>query len=173
MQTAQEHPLILTLRLDKDSHAFFTNQRKQYFPPERNYLEAHLTLFHHLSNQKEVSNFLSSLDVLQFELQVTGLMNLGAGVAYRIGSPELLCLRNTISGQFSTSLIPQDRQGFRPHITIMNKSTPQDARTLLNELSASFQQFSITATGLDLWSYLGGPWRHEETFDFRNRPSQL
>jgi hypothetical protein len=164
----QNYPLILTLRLDTDSQAFFNEQRKLYFPTERNYLEAHLSLFHQLPNEKEVFDFLKNLDISAFQLQVTGLMNLGAGVAYRVDSPELIALRKSIAGQFSSYLIPQDQQGFRPHITVMNKSTPELARALLAELSVDFQQFSITATGLDLWSYLGGPWRHEQTFFFEN-----
>jgi 2'-5' RNA ligase len=166
MQTEQEYPLILTLRLDDDSQAFFNQQRKQYFPVERNYLDAHLTLFHQLPNLAEVADFIRNLDISVFDLQISGLRNLGAGVAYLVESPELHALRKTIAARFLAYLIPQDQQGFRPHITIMNKSTPEQARKLLAELSADFHPFSIKATGLDLWVYLGGPWRHEQTFGF-------
>ncbi|MET1057903.1 MAG: 2'-5' RNA ligase family protein [Pedobacter sp.] len=166
-QHEDRYPLILTLRLDQDSQAFFDQQRKLYFPAERNYLEAHLTLFHQLPDGHEKVDFMKNLAVPEFELKVTGLRNLGAGVAYRIESPELLALRKTIAAEFSGQLIPQDRQGYRPHITIMNKTTPQEALALLADLAADFGEFTIKATGLDLWSYLGGPWRHENTFYFK------
>ena len=166
MHTEQDYPLILTLRLDEVQQAFFNQQRKLYFPPERNYLDAHLTLFHQLPDIPEVRDFLLGLDITGFDLQVIGLRNLGAGVAYLIDSADLSALRKKVAVKFSKYLIPQDQQGFRPHITIMNKTTPEQARNLLAELSVDFQPFTVKATGLDLWAYLGGPWRHEQTFSF-------
>ena len=44
-------PLILTLELDERSFAFFGAQRRRYFPPERNFIPAHLTLFHALPGE--------------------------------------------------------------------------------------------------------------------------
>ena len=41
-------PVIITLQLEADAAAFFTTQRKAYFPAHINYLDAHLTLFHAL-----------------------------------------------------------------------------------------------------------------------------
>jgi len=156
-----EQPLILTLKLDKDSQAFFEAQRKKYFPPERNWLEAHLMLFHQLPNDHHTRHFLNGFIHELFVLQVTGLMNLGAGVAYRVESPALSALQRELSRHFAAMLIPQDRQGFRPHITIMNKTTPEEARELITDLSVNFESFAITAIGFDLWTSLGGPWRHE------------
>ena len=164
MQATEKQPLILTLRLDADSQEFFNVQRRLYFPPERNYLDAHLTLFHQLRDEPETFNYLENLHQNAFDLQVAGLINLGAGVAYKIESAELLTLRRKLSAHFSNVLIPQDKQGFRPHITIMNKVQPDTAKALLAELSESFAPFSIHATGLDVWVYLNGPWEHKATF---------
>ena len=41
-------PLVLTLVLDAQSFAFFDGLRRRHFPPERNVIAAHLTLFHAL-----------------------------------------------------------------------------------------------------------------------------
>lgn len=41
-------PLILTLLLDTATEAHLTILRTKYFPPARNYLSAHVTLFHAL-----------------------------------------------------------------------------------------------------------------------------
>ncbi len=166
MQTQQE-PLILTLQLDAASSEFFNEQRQRYFPPERNFLKAHLTLFHHLTNTAETREYLAGIEHKCFKLQVTGLMNLGGGVAYKIESPTLLQLRKILVARFNDVLIPQDRQGFRPHITVQNKVLPEQAKTLMNTLQADFKPFKIESTGLHLWAYLGGPWRHEANYTFR------
>jgi 2'-5' RNA ligase len=159
-------PLILTLRLDVETQAFFNARRKRYFPPGRNYLDAHLTLFHQLPNNPVTIGYLANLHYEPFTLQTNSLMNLGAGVAYRIDSPELKSLHKLISNHFQDVLIPQDRQGFRPHIVVMNKSTPAMARALMAELTTTFQPFNFQATGLNLWTYLDGPWQHLRSFTF-------
>jgi hypothetical protein len=46
-------PLILTLRMDERSQERFDRLRETHFPPERNYLRAHLTLFHKLPGERE------------------------------------------------------------------------------------------------------------------------
>ena len=44
-------PLILTAELPPDLHRWATELRRAHFPPERNLLEAHVTLFHALPAQ--------------------------------------------------------------------------------------------------------------------------
>lgn len=168
MQTEQEHPLILTLRLDTESQAFFDQERERYFPQERNYLKAHLTLFHQLPNDLQTFELLTSIPHKFFEIKVIGLMNLGGGVAYRLESTVLMGLHKKLSSAFADALIPQDRQSYRPHITIQNKVTPQQAKTLLAKKITEFQPFNIAAIGLDVWTYLGGPWKHETFYPFRD-----
>jgi hypothetical protein len=46
-------PLILTLQMDERSQERFDRLRELHFPPERNYLSAHLTLFHKLPGERE------------------------------------------------------------------------------------------------------------------------
>ena len=167
MQTKQA--LILTLRMDSKSQEFFNAQRICYFPQDRNTLDAHLTIFHQLPNEPATYDFFAGLRQPSFQLQVVGLMNLGAGVAYSIKSGELQLFRKRLSDHFMEKLIPQDRQPYRPHITIMNKSTPVRARELLLALSKGFKMFSVEGIGVDLWTYLDGPWRHEVSVPF-HRP---
>ena len=70
-------PLILTLRFDERSSAFFDEQRRRYFPPARNFIPAHLTLFHHLPGehlptiQRDIEACASERK--PFSLDVTGL----------------------------------------------------------------------------------------------------
>jgi 2'-5' RNA ligase len=160
------NPLILTLRLDEVSQQFFDERRALYFPAARNFLKAHLTLFHKLPDSSQTIDLLRSLSVPGFTLQVTGLINLGAGVAYQLESNKLKSIHQTLRTQLTTLLSPQDKQGFRPHITIQNKTTPAAAKALLEELTSNFKPFAIHAVGLDLWEYLGGPWAHRMYFPF-------
>ena len=46
-------PLIVTLTLDAPARERFDALRRRHFPPERNHLAAHLTLFHALPGELE------------------------------------------------------------------------------------------------------------------------
>ena len=85
-------------------------------------------------------------------------MSLGRGVAYRIEAPALVSLRAELADTFAGLLTPQDAGGWRPHVTIQNKVTPQVAKLLLGELSRGFVPRSVEIAGLAAWWYRGGPW---------------
>jgi hypothetical protein len=164
----EQMSLILTLRLDAVSQAFFNGLRLAHFPPERNFLKAHLTLFHQLPDTQATRQYLSALKFRVFDMSLSGLYHLGAGVAYRIESVELQKLHLRMSRHFHDILIPQDRQRFQPHITIQNKVTPEASRILLKELTGVFESFTVQAIGMDLWEYHGGPWQHSFGYVFAN-----
>ncbi|WP_442591369.1 2'-5' RNA ligase family protein [Pedobacter sp. AW31-3R] len=166
MMGSYEPALILTLRMDEASALYFDGLRQLHFPPERNFLKAHLTLFHKLPEDAGLLERLSVVDFAGFEMEVTGLINLGAGVAFRLESEELLRLRHRLMELFEFGLSAQDSQGFRGHVTVQNKTSPEQARTLLAELSAGFKPFRVQALGLDIWYYLGGPWAHAGYYPF-------
>ena len=103
------------------------------------------------------------------EMSVTGLRFTGRGVAYVLASDALSAFRARLADQFeslSEGLTAQDRQGWRPHVTVQNKVDPGTARALHAELEAEFKPFHFTAPGLLLWRYLGGPWERRGTFTF-------
>lgn len=168
---SEEHaPFILTLAMDPKSFALFDGLRRRHFPPERNVIPAHLTLFHHLPGDREdaISCELEALCERQppMTLAVTGLRSLGRGVAYTVDAPELEALRRALAKAWQPWLTPQDRQGFRPHVTVQNKVAPAEARDLLSALQATFAPFAVQGEGLHLWRYLGGPWRLVRTVPF-------
>jgi 2'-5' RNA ligase len=102
--------------------------------------------------------------------EVSGVRHLGAGVAFSIESPELQEMRALIKSEFVSWLGSQDIQKWQPHITVQNKSSKPRADELYRVLSQSFQRHSITITGLDLWEYLGGPWRPITTLLLNSSP---
>lgn len=164
-------PLILTLRLDPATQSRFDRERRAHFPPARNHLSAHLTLFHHLPGEAldDVVARLAETCRGQpgFDLAVEEVWMMGRGVAYRLRAPELQALRAGLATAWRDRLTPQDRQPLRPHVTIQNKVPVEAARALHAGLSATFAPFTARATGLLLWHYRGGPWEPAGEFPFR------
>jgi hypothetical protein len=99
-------------------------------------------------------------------LEASSLRLLGRGVAFAISSPALVGLREDLASRWSEWLTAQDRQLFKPHVTIQNKVSPSDAWTLHDRLSREFERFPIEGSGLLLWRYLGGPWEQAGAFPF-------
>lgn len=163
-------PLILTLALHPDDQARFERLRQLHFPTSRNLIPAHVTLFHHLPGL-EIEAVRHAIEARgaapPFAVAVSGLRFLGRGVAYALDSPALLTLRAGLAREWNGWLTPQDRQGYRPHVTIQNKASPEAARALHAKLQAAFTPFTVRAEGLDLWRYLGGPWDPQGHHPFR------
>ncbi len=157
---------ILTLELDADSFAWLDDLRRKHFPPERNVLSAHLTLFHKL-DQTRVESMKAVLrhGLNPLLLTFSGLRSLGGGVAVIVESPELLSLRARLAAAAAGHLTPQDKQGFRPHVTIQNKVTPAHARDLMATLQRDFVPRIGQGIGLQVWRYLGGPWALHERLE--------
>jgi hypothetical protein len=155
-------PLILTLAFDEPTFARFDGERRRHFPEALNRIPAHATLFHHLPGDRErgVIEAITALAraVPPPEVAVTGLRFTGRGVAYVLDSGGLATFRARLAKGFEPFLTAQDRQGWRPHVTVQNKVAPDVARALHADLSAGFAPFHFTAPATLLWRYLGGPW---------------
>lgn len=168
--TTSPAPLILTLTLDAASQAFFDEQRRRYFPPGRNYLGAHLTLFHALPGAEEaaVTEHLGTVAATAqpLALGVAGVRFMGRGVMYSLECPPLVVLHRRLQQQWQPWLTAQDRQGLHPHITVQNKVEPAEARALHAQLAAGFEPFVALGTGLALWAYRGGPWEARQRWQF-------
>jgi len=155
-------PLIITAALDEGAFDWFQDLRQTHFPVHRNIVPAHLTLFHALPGDQEASIAETVRAACAsrgpLTMAVRGPWFIGRGVAYRIASADLDALRAELAQAFAPWLTPQDRAAFRPHITIQNKADPDEARALCERLQLEFEPFDITAEGLLVWRYLGGPW---------------
>jgi 2'-5' RNA ligase len=163
-------PLILALQLNDEAFRLFDALRRQHFPPERNFILAHLTLFHALPGRREPQRReeLRAVCAQQapLPLRFPRLRSLGRGVAVEVNSPELGRLRQSLARRWADALGAQDRQGYRPHIMLQNKVSVAAARELLDHLRADWTHMTATGEGLLLWHYLGGPWRLVEVFGF-------
>ena len=134
-------------------------------------MPAHISLFHHLPG----SELEAVIDRLKFVgrhhpaplVEASGLRSLGRGVAIALHSPSLAAIRAELADAWLPLLIPQDREGWRGHVTIQNKVTPAAARATLLQLAPGFEAFSFRIAGIDVWRYLGGPWEHLKTVALR------
>lgn len=155
-------PLIVTLQLDASSTDYFNRLRAAHFPPAINHLKAHVTLFHNLPGDREhavlESLALEAARRAPFAVAVAGLMKLGRGTAFRLESQTLLDMRSALAAAFAPWLTRQDREKFRPHVTVQNKVSAAQAVALFEHLSRDFSRFEAIAEGLQLWRYEGGPW---------------
>jgi 2'-5' RNA ligase len=158
----QARPLVVTLEIDDVAQARFDAERLALFPPGRTAVGAHVTLFHALPGAHEpdaVRELAAAAAAREpFPVEVPELMSLGRGVAYRLHSAELLRLHRELQVHWWEGLSAQDRQGYRPHVTVQNKVSPEVAAGTLAQLRQRFTPFSITARAVRLWRYDGGPW---------------
>ncbi|ONF95308.1 2'-5' RNA ligase family protein [Sphingomonas jeddahensis] len=155
-------PIIVTALFGKADQAWFDGLRQRHFPPERNHIAAHLTMFHHLppSAVEELKRRLTdeTRGMPAPEARLGAPFSLGRGVAYRIVSPALEHIRAGIADAFAGLLTPQDQAGWRPHVTVQNKVEPAAAKALLAALSADYRPRALAVAGLAAWWYRGGPW---------------
>jgi 2'-5' RNA ligase len=163
-------PLIVTLRLDEHSFARLDALRRAHFPPARNHIPAHATLFHHLpgAHREEIAAHLAQLcaGTPPVPIMAETVRFLGRGVAIVLASPPFERLRADLARHWSASLTPQDRQPFRPHVTVQNKVSAAEAQALYTRLQAEFVPFAAKGIGLCLWRYKGGPWEPLGKFRF-------
>jgi hypothetical protein len=163
-------PIIVTALMGAADFAWADGQRRAHFPPERNMLSAHITLFHHLppSALDEVKGRLKALCAgPPPPARLTEVMLLGRGVAFRVESPALIAMRDDLASAFAGLLTPQDMARPRLHITIQNKVAPETAKALSARLRTDFRPRPLAIAGLAAWHYRGGPWELAMKAGFR------
>ena len=166
-------PFIVTAALPADIQGWAEGLRRAHYPPERNHLHAHVTLFHAFAPSllDELVRFLPRItgEFATPQAEIIGLMDLGTGTAIALASPQLLTLRSVIADHFHGSLTAQDLHEPRPHITIQNKVTKREARALQAALAPTLTQRRFAFPALELHLYKGGPWELIKRSAFRGR----
>jgi hypothetical protein len=163
-------PIIVSATFAATDQQWLNGLRQAYFPPERNHLAAHLTLFHHLppSLEPELRHRLATIArQSRPAARAGGIVSLGRGVAIAIDSPDLKAIRADLADPFGGVLTPQDAAGWRPHVTIQNKVSPHEARALQAMLTRDFRPRPVGIAGLAAWWYRGGSWELIAAYPFR------
>lgn len=163
-------PLILTFQLDPLSQERLDAWRARYFPKDRNFLKAHLTIFHQLPGQsfESIEVQLEDFAAEQFPFAITfdQLLTKQGFVGIRASGESLETQRSELSELFAALLRSQDKQPYRPHVTIANLGSPREAASCFKELEKDFTPWAGKVQGLELYHYRGGPWEFAKRFPF-------
>lgn len=164
-------PLIITAELPLDLFSWANQLRQDYYPPERNHLKAHVTLFHALppSSEGEVRDLLAAIVKANSPVpaRLEGVMPLGKGTALKISSPGMIALWEEMADHFHGLLPPQDMHAPRLHVTVQNKVTIEEAKALQADLEMSIIPRDFTFRGFELHAYMQGPWKLIKNWRFR------
>ena len=163
--------LIVAAELAKPDFEWLDALRRRHYPPDRNRVEAHLTLFRTLppSAEDEARRSLgrAAASERRPQAQLAGVMDLDSGVALRVASPALERVRDELAADFRGLQTSQDLGRWTPHVTIQNKVEPRVARALMLELRARLEPRPLQITGLKLVRYLEEGWLPVDVFRFR------
>jgi hypothetical protein len=162
--------LIVTAEITPEDFSWLEKLRRAHYPPERNQVPAHLTMFRALpaSAEPELRRRLARAVTRDPpRAMISAIMDLGGGVAFRVTSPDLEIIREELADELHGLLSAQDAGGWQPHVTIQNKVSPKLARALKQSLELSFRPRPIGISGLGAHRYVGGPWEHLAQYSFR------
>ncbi|WP_432513541.1 2'-5' RNA ligase family protein [Kineococcus sp. SYSU DK001] len=162
-------PLIVSAVVDEPVQEAWDALRRRYFPPERNQLAAHLTVFHALPGDAAGEVCDAVRDACRHPAphgEVVSVRSLGRGAALVVECPGLGAARTRIARALAGRLTRQDEQGFRPHVTVQNFVDPATARATVAELTAGFAPRGFTVRELAVFRYRGGPWEPFAQFAF-------
>jgi len=166
-----KQPFIVTAILPPDLAHWANTLRTAHYPPDRNYVKAHVTLFHSLPHfcGDEIRAALAQEAAGQgpVEAQLSGLALQDAGNALRLRSPEMLDVRGRLADRFHGLLTAQDMHEPQLHVTIQNKVTRQEARRLHAQLEPDIKPRKFQFLGLGLHIYRGGEWDFVRKYQFR------
>ena len=165
-------PLSVTAQLPPDVFAWADTLRRAHFPPERNKIRAHVTLFNSLppSVEDEVRRLLARhTAAAPPPARIAGLMALGGGTAFAIESAVLSAIHADMVESLHGVLTAQDGGRRRLHVTVQNKVSGTDAKALQADLARDFRPRNFAFAALELHRYRGGPWENAGTWPFRGR----
>ncbi|MDE8652035.1 2'-5' RNA ligase family protein [Novosphingobium album (ex Liu et al. 2023)] len=168
--TGKRPPLLVTAELPPDILGWADALRRAHYPPERNRLRAHVTLFHALppAIEPELRQVLADLARSPPpEARISGLMKLDNGTAIAVESPAMVELHARIAERLHGLLTRQDTQPLRLHITIQNKVPPTAARALQAELAPRIEPRAFRFPAFGLYAWEEGLWRPIRSIAFR------
>ncbi|WP_062784882.1 2'-5' RNA ligase family protein [Novosphingobium capsulatum] len=171
-------PLVLTARLPAALFGQMEGLRRANYPPERNHVPAHVTLFHALppSAQGEVQRLAARVcaQTPPPAAQLAGLADLGTGMAVAVHSPALAAVHADLAEALQGLLGLADQGRPRFHVTVQNKVVRSEARALQAALAGRFEGQAFAFAGLDLHAIErlpqgGATWQPVGQWTFRGR----
>ncbi len=160
--------MILTLAFDSASFAILEQARQRHFPPARNFIPAHLTLFQQLPEPSApaLARYLNCIAArtppLGFAL--ARVLDFGGGAAFGLDMPGHDALHDRLRRGWRRHITASDDRRRTPHVTVQNKVARDVALATLDALRRDFAPWPGTADRLLLWHYRGGPWEAAGAF---------
>lgn len=167
---ARGAPLLITAELPSPVFAWADALRRAHYPPERNRLGAHVTLFHGLPPSAEgaVRRLLGELAQRPAPAaRIAGLMDLGGGTALSVDSPAMAALHGELAERLHGLVQQRDARPLRLHITVQNKVPRAAARALQAELAGDLPSRAFRFRGLVLSKWQDDLWRTAQLYRFR------
>lgn len=167
-------PLLVTAVLPPAVFAWAEGLRRTHYPPARNRLAAHVTLFHALppSAEKEVRRLLSDRTARTPPpmAEIAGIMDLAGGTAFSIRSRGLEALHADLADRLSGLIQQRDDRPLRLHVTVQNKVPRKEAQALQNLLSGAAHPRRFRFAGLLLSHWRDEAWWPGQDYPFRGKP---
>jgi hypothetical protein len=163
-------PILVTAGFAPGDDGWLQALRQAHYPPERNLVPAHLTLFRLLppSAEAELSRRLAAaVRAPPPRARIAAVIDLGEGTALRVDSEDLEAIRGDLALALHGLLTPQDQASWGPHVTLQNKVAPGIAHRLQAELAGRCDRRPLAIDSLTSWRYLGGPWAPVRRHPFR------
>ena len=163
-------PIVVTALFGDGDNGWLQQLRRTHFPPGRNRVPAHLTLFHHLPPSLDTeldARLACAARAPPPPAMLAGVLDMGVATGLRVESAALEAIRGELAEAFHGLLTPQDRAPWRPHVTIQNKVEVAVARSLRQHLRATFEVRPLALRALASWRYLEGEWEAVKTYPFR------
>lgn len=163
--------MLVTAELPLDILAWADDLRRAHYPPERNRIAAHVTLFHGLtpSAEREIRAALAQAASTHAppQAQIAGIMPLGGGTALKVVSLGMVAIHRELADMFHGLLTRQDSHPLVLHITVQNKVTQEAAKGLQETLKRTLEPRKFAFPGLLLHEYRDGMWDFVQAWRFR------
>ncbi len=165
LKPPEQRATIVTAWIHPDDLLFFHRARAKFFPGHRNFLSAHLTLFHHI--RPGIRDRFIGMATALVETRETPFppllikppFSMGRGVAYGVEAAPLIALRQPLRDHFELALSEQDARPWKkPHLTVQNKVEKAEASRLARHLLRIYRPGYLRVLGLEFHRYDGGPW---------------
>jgi hypothetical protein len=169
-------PLIVLAVLPDAALARLDALRRAHYPPERNRVPAHCTLFHAIPGMI-AAELVDVLAVMAASnppprARIDRIIDLDGGTALGVTSPDLLDLRGGLADRFHGLLSGVDAVPPRLHVTIQNKVERRTAHQLQAALRSTWKPLEITIPALAVHRVVDGTWIHVGTWRLRQARRQ-
>ncbi len=155
-------PHIVLAVLPDAAQARLDGLRRAHYPPERNRVPAHCTLFHAIPGMiaEELAAVLATIAAATPppRARIDRIIDLDGGTALGVTSPDLIDLRGDLADRFHGLLSGADAVPPRLHVTIQNKVERRTAHQLQSALRSTWQPLDITIPALAVHRVVDGAW---------------